>query len=162
MKYNIHVRYVTKVNTVIRIGTKIHNFVDSNEKYVFLPCISYHLPTKDVRLFSPQIHHQLHCVQYIIKGPKYKMVLKNHNIVIPINRQEANLPIIYNSYVNSAQKKRYGPLLRLCMAFIGLEYLDLFGNIITYIDTSGTEGEVMLTYKFENFSQLCGPCVGYS
>jgi hypothetical protein len=28
-------------------------------KDVYLPCVSYHLPTTDVRLFSPQIYHQL-------------------------------------------------------------------------------------------------------
>ena len=83
------------------------------------------------------------------------MVLKNHNIVIHINIQEANLPIIYNYYFNSVQNKCHGPLLRSVMEFIGLDYLDLFGDLIT-------EGEVMLTDRFEHFSQFCGPCVGSS
>ena len=57
------------------------------------------------------------------------MVLNNHKIVIHINRQEDNLPIIYNSCVTSAQKKIHRPLLRLSMAFIGLGSLDLSGDL---------------------------------
>ena len=93
-----------------------------------------------MRLFSRQAYHQIHGAHYIIKGFNVKMVPKNHNIVIPINRQEANLLIIYNSYVTSEKKKRHGPLLRLGMAFIGLDYLDLFGNLRKDTDSSGTEG----------------------
>ena len=50
---NIPVKDVTKVNTVIGIGLTIHKFADTNVKYVFLPCISYHLPTTDVKLLYP-------------------------------------------------------------------------------------------------------------
>ena len=48
------------------------------------------------------------------------------------------------------------------MAFIGLYYLGLFINLRTDTYSSVTEGEVMLTGKFEHFSQFCGPCVGSS
>ena len=68
------------------------------------------------------------------------MVPKKHNILIPINIQEDNPPIIYNYYVTSAQNKRHGTLLRSGMAFIGLDYLDFLGDLITDIDRSGTEG----------------------
>ena len=97
-KCNIYVREVTKVNTVISIGTKIHKFVDENGKYVFLPGISYHLPTTDVIIFCPKPYNQLHGAHSINKGFNFQMGLKNHDIGIPINIQEANLPIIYNSY----------------------------------------------------------------
>ena len=61
--------------------------------------------------------------------------------------------------MTSAQKKRHGLLLGSGMAFIGLDSLDLFDNIKTDIDSSVTQGEVMLTDEFEHLSQLCGPCV---
>ena len=57
------------------------------------------------------------------------MLLKNHNIDVPINIHEDNLPIIFNYYVTSVQNKRHGPLLRLGIVFIGLDSLDLFGDI---------------------------------
>ena len=91
MKCNTPVKDATKDSTVIRIGTTIHKFVDANGKYEFLPCISYHLPTKNVRLFSPQTYHNLHDTHPIIKGFNVQMVLKNHKIVIPINIQEPNI-----------------------------------------------------------------------
>ena len=82
-----------------------------------------------MRLFSPQNYRQLHGAHSIIEGFNVKMLLNNHKIVILINRQDANLPIIYNSYVTSAQNKRHRQLLRLGMDFIGLGSLDLFGDI---------------------------------
>ena len=36
MKFNITVKDVTKVNTIIGIRKTIHKFVDTNGKYVFL------------------------------------------------------------------------------------------------------------------------------
>ena len=57
------------------------------------------------------------------------MLLKNHNIDVPINIHEDNLPIIFNYYVTSVQNKRHGPLLRLGIVFIGLDSLALFGDI---------------------------------
>ena len=90
------------------------------------------------------------------------MVQKNQNIVISINREEANLSIIYNYYVTSAQKKCYGPLFISGMAFISFDYLDLFADLRTDTDSSGKQREFILTEKFYNLSQLCGPCVGYS
>ena len=86
------------------------------------------------------------------------MVPKNHNIVIPINIQEANLTIIYNSYVTSTQKKLHGTILRSGMEFIGLDYLDLFGDIRIDTYSSGTEVELMLNENFDNFSVLCTLC----
>ena len=91
MKCNTPVKDATKDSTVIGIGTTIHKFVDANGKYEFLPCISYHLPTKDVRLFSPQTYHNLHGAHSTVKGFNVQMVLKNHKIVIPINIQEPNI-----------------------------------------------------------------------
>ena len=91
LKCDTPVKDVTKFNTVIGIGTKIHKFVDANVKDVLLPFFYYHLPTTDVQLFSPQNYHQLHGAHSIVKGFNVKMLLKNHNIVIPINIQEPNI-----------------------------------------------------------------------
>ena len=87
VKCNIPVKYVTKVNTVIGIGTTIHKFFYANGKDALLPCISYHLPTMDVRLFSPQTYNQIHGANSIIKGFNVKMVPNNHNTAIPLNIQ---------------------------------------------------------------------------
>ena len=40
--------------------------------------------------------------------------------------------------------------------------MDFFDDLRTDTDSSGTEGEVIITGKFEHFYQFCGTCVGYS
>ena len=144
MRCNVPLKELTKVNTGIGVGIKIHKFVDANGKDVFLPCVSYYLSTTYVRLFSPQTYDHLHGAHSIIKVFNVQVVMKNHNLIIPINRQEANLCIIYNFYLTSAQNKCHGTLLILGMVFIILGYLGLFGYLISYIYISGTEGQVML------------------
>ncbi len=57
---DIPVPDVTKVNKVIGIRTTNHKLTNINGNPVFLPCVSYHLPQTDVRLFSPQTYHQMH------------------------------------------------------------------------------------------------------
>ena len=73
VKCNIPVKDVTKFNTVIGIGTTIHNFVDANGKYLLLPFIYYHLPTTDVQLLYSKNYHKLHGAKYIIKGLNVKI-----------------------------------------------------------------------------------------
>jgi len=51
VKCEIPVRDVTKVNTVVGIGTTLHKLTDINGNPEYLPCVSYHLPETDVRLF---------------------------------------------------------------------------------------------------------------
>ena len=109
--------------------------------------------------FSPQTYHHLHGALSIIKGFNVKTVLNNHNIVIPINRQEANFTTIYNYYVTSAQNKRHWSLLVSGMEFISLDSLYFFDNIITAIDCSGTERQAMLTDKFEHFLSSVDPAL---
>ena len=50
----INVRDVTKVNKVVGIGTTLHKFVDSVGNDVYLPCVSYHLPSTDVVSSHPR------------------------------------------------------------------------------------------------------------
>ena len=87
LKLTLEVGDVTKANKVVRIGTTLHKFVDDNGKDVYLPCVSYHLPTTDVRLFLPQIYHQLHGGSSTIDGDNSVCVRlhgRQPNITIPI------------------------------------------------------------------------------
>jgi hypothetical protein len=43
---------------VIGVGTVMHKFQATNGKDIFLPAVSFHLPTADIRLVSPQSYHQ--------------------------------------------------------------------------------------------------------
>ena len=82
VKCEIPVRDVTKVNTVVGIGTTLHKFTDINGNPVYLPCVSYHLPETDVRLFSPQTYHQIHGGYSEVHSNCIRMLLKTSTIEI--------------------------------------------------------------------------------
>ena len=89
----IDVRDISKVNKVIGIGTTLHKFVDNNGNNVYLPCVSYHLSTTDVRLFSPQIYHQLHGGHSVVCGDAVEMMFGRYGgstVTIPIDKDGTN------------------------------------------------------------------------
>ncbi len=105
VKCEIPVRDVTKVNTVVGIGTTLHKFTDINGNPVYLPCVSYHLPETDVRLFSPQTYHQMHGGYSEVHSDCIRMLLKTSTIEIRIVREEHNLPVVLDSFVSGKAKK---------------------------------------------------------
>ena len=126
---DIPVRDVTKVNKVIGIGTTIHKFTDINGNLVFLPCVSYHLPQTDVCLFSPQTYHQMHGGYSEVYGQSIKMKLRTSSIHIDIIRDQANLPVVHDSFVSEKAKRGLAPLFWSGMCQTGLSVLDFFGEI---------------------------------
>ncbi len=120
---------VTKVNKVIGIGTTIHKFMDINRNPVFLPCVSYHLPQTDVRLFSPQTYHQMHGGYSEVYGHSIQMKLRTSSIHIDIIRDKANFPVICDSFVSEKAKRGLTPLFWSGMCQTGLSVLDFFGEI---------------------------------
>ena len=91
---DISVKDVTKINRVIGIGTTLHKFKNDKGKYVFLPCVSYHIPTTDIRIFSPQTYHQMHGGNSYLCSDCVEINLKANIIVIPIRRELSNIPIV--------------------------------------------------------------------
>ena len=128
----------TKVNTIIGIGTKNHKFVDTNENIYIL---TLHLISSPIHGCATFISTKLSSASWFTLHNKrfnVQMLLKNHIIGTLINRQEAKLPIIYNSYVTSAQNKCHRPILISDMAFINLDFLGFFGYLITDIYIRGS------------------------
>ncbi len=134
----IDVRDVTKVNKVVGIGTTIHKFVDCDGTDVYLPCVSYHLPETDVRLFSPQVYHQIYGGHSIVNGDEVVMRIRsasghyklNTTISIPIDREGTNLPVIRDSFVSNKMKKKLAPEFRSALIAAGVHAsLDYFANI---------------------------------
>ena len=97
-----------------------------------------------------------------INGESVEMNMKNNNIFIPIRREQANLPIIFDSYVTTKQKNEVGPHIRSAMAYSNLSSLDFFGDLqISSELIKGKSGyEDMVKNEFEHYTQFCGPCVG--
>ncbi len=99
MECNIPVRDVMKVNKVIDIGTTLHKFTDTDGNPVYLPCVLYHLPETDVRLFSPHTYHQIHGGYSEVYGQSVQMKLCMSTIAIGISRDLTNLPVVFDSFV---------------------------------------------------------------
>ena len=96
----IPVNDIKETNMVIVMGTTLHKFEIAG-KPIWLPCLSYHLPTAEVRLFSPQTFHTLYGGKSEVFGDQVKMKVSNKTITIPIVREGANIPIINDSAVTS-------------------------------------------------------------
>ncbi len=130
LKLTLEVRDVTKANKVVGIGTILHKFVDDNGKDVYLPCMSYNLPTTDVRLFSLQIYHQLHGGSSTIDGANVCMRLRGRhpNITIPIVCGGTNLPCVYDLFVSEKVKQEYASKMRSALKasrlFTALDFFD--------------------------------------
>jgi hypothetical protein len=151
---DIPVRDVTKVNKVIGIGTTVHRFTDTNGNPVFLPCVSYHLPQTDVRLFSPQTYHQMHGGYSEVYGQSVQMKLRTSSIHIDIIRDHANLPVVHDSYVSEKAKHGLGPIMRSGLCRARLSALDFFGEIDSSVSS--------IVDNAESNCFPCFPCVGDS
>ena len=148
VKCELPVRDVTKVNTVVGIGMTLHKFTDINGKPVYLPCVSYHLPETDVRLFSP--HSEVHsdCI---------RMLLKTSTIEIQIVREEHNLPVVFDSFASGKAKKVLASNMRSGLCHTRLNALDFFhDNDLGNLGRSPQHSVL----GSEHFSNFCGACVG--
>jgi hypothetical protein len=126
VKCEIPVRDVTKVNTVIGIGTTLHKFTDINGNPVYLPCVSYHLPETDFCQFSPQTYHQMHDGYSEVHGDCAHMLLKTSTIKIRIVREEHNLPVVFDSFVSGKTKKALASNMRSGLCHTPFNALDFF------------------------------------
>ena len=119
VKVDIAVKDVTKMNKVIGIGTVIFKFSNDKGEDVFLPCIAYHFPTSDIRLFSPQTYHQMHDGHSTLNKDEVLMELEDHRIVIPVDKGPSNLPMVWDPLVSL-------PKPRL---IIEIFFVDMFGDV---------------------------------
>lgn len=108
---SIQVNDIARSNTVIGLGTTLHKF-HINGDDIFLPCLSYHLPTAEVRLFSPQTYHTLYGGHSAVGGDKVDMYIDMHKIEIPIDRESSNVPMVHDCHVTSKEMKDHGPYIR--------------------------------------------------
>ena len=74
--------------------------------------MSYHLTQTDVQLFSPQTYHHMHVGYSEGYDIQVGMYFTDHRIHIPIDRENTNMPIVYNSFVSENEKQLIGPHMR--------------------------------------------------
>lgn len=108
---NITVNDIARSNTVVGIGTTLHKFQVDGKDF-FLPCLSYHLPSAEIRLFSPQTYHTLYGGHSTVLGDRVVMFIDHFRIDIPIDRHASNVPMVYNCNVSLQEMKDHGPYIR--------------------------------------------------
>ena len=112
----------------------LHKFVDNNGNDVYLPCVSYHLPTTDVRLFSPQKYHQLHGGHSVLNGNEVVMMFCKNNatISIPVDRDFTNLLVVQNSFAPKKVKREHASKFQYALHETGLcAALDHFAIVLS-------------------------------
>ncbi len=110
IKCRIPVKDISKTNMVIGIGTTLHKFMIDGEP-IWLPCLSYHLPSAEVRLFSPQTYHTLYGGHSAVMGDQVDMYVDEHRIQIPIYKEGANVLIIWKTSVSRKEMAEIGPYI---------------------------------------------------
>ena len=82
-----------------------------NNKDIHLPCLSYHLPSAEIRLFSPQTYHTLYGGHSVVFGEKAVKLIDKISITIPINGEMGNVPMVYKSACTAKEIKEIEPLI---------------------------------------------------
>jgi hypothetical protein len=104
----IPVNDIARTNTVIGIGTTLHKFKVNGED-IFMACLSYHLPSADVRFFSPQTFHTLYGGHSTVNGDKVEMFIDSLRIGVGIDRGASNVPMVLDCWVSPEEMKEHGP-----------------------------------------------------
>ena len=135
----------------------MYKFVATNGDTLFLPGLAYHLESADIRLFSPQTYHQLYGRDSIINGEEVPMRLQKqihlqirHDISIPIDVNNTNLPLIHHVSCTQAEKQNIGPKFWTAMSasILCLGFLGVWTSVVDEFE-----------YEFNSIAQLMCPCV---
>ena len=83
-----------------------------NGEAVYLPCLSYHLPSAEVRLFSPQTYHTLYGGHSAVFGDKAVELINDLSITIPIDERSGNVPMVLKPACTPKEIREIGPHIR--------------------------------------------------
>eukprot|EP01082_Thalassiosira_pseudonana_P009463 g8665.t1 g8665 contig3:647373-650417(+) len=156
MEVDIPVKDISKVNRVVGIGTTMYRFVDSVGETIYIPCLSYHLPLAEIRLFSPQTYHQRFGGSSIVHGDGVTMHLNTGeeppvSVIVPIDPL-SNLPVVAKCAVTETEKREIGSYLPSCLSFSDRNF-DLFGNWNVNALPCDVDAE------YAHYSRIMCPCV---
>ena len=108
---SITINDIARSNQVIGVGTTLHKF-KHNGSYIFIPCLSYHLPTANIRLFSPQTYHTIYGGHSTINGDRVEQYIDHLRVKVPIDNLGSNVPMIHGCHVSPQEMKDHGPHIR--------------------------------------------------
>ena len=110
-KCSIAVNDIARTNTIIGIMTTLHKFKINSED-IFLVCFPYHLPSTNMRLFSPQTFCTLHGGHSAVFGDKVEMFINLLHVGAGINSEALNVPMVHNCWVSPEEMNEHGSCIR--------------------------------------------------
>ena len=161
---DVPVKYITNITRVVSIGTNLQKIINSDIKEVFLPCVSYHIIQTDVLLLSPQTYQHIHGGYYEVYGYRVSMYLTCHQIHITVDREQKNLPIVYNYFMSDNEKRLIGGHIFAAVSHTMLSKLGIFVNLcsINNVQYYGLSvNDTTFKNELDCHSKFCDPCVGY-
>ena len=130
----------------------------TNNDLLSLSALSYNLPPADIHLFNSQAYHQLYGGSSELDDNKLLMHLKQqpdmsirHDIKIPIDHHQCNLPIICNTACTKKELDMIGPHFKADVIS--------FNHSSVFSDHWNVEVD-KFEYEFDSYSKMCCPCVG--
>eukprot|EP00956_Cyclotella_meneghiniana_P025138 scaffold51757_cov42-Cyclotella_meneghiniana.AAC.11 len=108
---SITINDIARSNQVVDVGTTLHKF-KHNGSYIFIPCLSYHLPSANIRLFSPQTYHTIYGGHSTVNGDRVEQYIDHLRIRVDIDNNGSNVPMIYGCHVSPQEMKEHGPHIR--------------------------------------------------
>ena len=117
-----------------------------------------------MKLFSLKTYQQINVGHSLLNGDAVDMHCKGNRVVIPIRCEQANLPIVYNYFVSSKEKKEVGQQIRSAIAYYNFSNLEFFAYLQTSIEmVNGKRGfDNTIKNKYEHYTQLCDPSLSLS
>ena len=149
---NIPVNDIARTNMVIGLGTTLHRFELDGETF-FLPCLSYHLPSAEIRLFSPQTYHTIYGGHSSVNGNRVEKYIDRHKLTIPIDRQVSNVPMVYNCGVTAQEMKNHGPFIRSALPAYE-KMVDCMGSCNEANFTSWKMATEIVNDEFEHYKNM--------
>ena len=111
MECQTPVNDIARTNMVIGIGTTLCKFWVNGEA-IYLPCLSHHLPSAEVHLFSPQTYHKLHGGHSSIFEDRVVKMIDNLSMEGDIDPAGGNVPMIHESACTAEEIEESGPYTR--------------------------------------------------
>ena len=96
---------IAHTNTIVGIGTTLHKLKINGED-IYLPCLSYHLPSADVRLFSRHTYLTLYGGHSAVFRDRVQLFIDSLWIDVAIDRESLNVLMVYDCWVE------HGPHIR--------------------------------------------------
>ena len=178
---NISVSDITKTNMVIGIGTVMWKFRTVSGKVIHLPMIAYHLPTTNIRLFSPQTFHQLHggessLVSDGCMGPgrlirmTFQRLDEVETVEIRIDPASGNVPIVEDVSCTDEERAEIGPKLYTSLFQRESKPLELEDQLkmarqALTLEQQGmprtwNSSEGCFDFDYKSTPAMCQPCIG--